>query len=459
MDFKINKLKTLITKFTGGKKQPVEKKYEDTLRSAKLSEDALGLLTNLYETLGPRPAATKDSRRAARQIAALFESYVDEKDVTITSARIYTSISKGVLLSLILITPIILLLNIFNLPLISMAIIAVWTASFILQIRRKRNVFKFLMPSDEAANVHAVLEPDDLVEETVVFTAHHDSASENKIQNYLSWRNFSLYYLPFSGVCVLTITSIVMFILDLLYGHITPGITSVGYIVSSIIGVLLSYSSLFCLKSMGLGYVKGAGDNLSGVSVVVQLARYFASKKKAGKGLKHVRLIFASFDGEECGVQGSEAWFKNNSHLLLNAKVINFDGLYKAKDLAFLTQDGNGLVPLNSTLAIKCAELAHSMGFNIATGKLGIMAGETDAASAAKAGYKATTLTSMRPETKTPAHTHDDTPDKVEIDALTEAISVGIKFVENEDEFYNNRENKENSLSYLEQNKKYRLTK
>ena len=194
------------------------------------------------------------------------------------------------------------------------------------------------------------------------------------------------------------------------------------------------------------------------MSVVVEILRYFSDRKRRGKGLRHIRLVFASFDGEECGVQGSDAWFRENGKLLHNAKVVNFDGLYNVDNLVFLTQDGNGLVPLSSALAAKCAEIAHSMGYRIETGKLGIMAGETDAASAAKNGYKATTLTSMRPEVKTPAHTPDDTPDKVEKDALAAAISIGIKLVELEDLEWL-RDKNEEPVQFLNQEKKYRLTK
>ena len=144
--------------------------------------------------------------------------------------------------------------------------------------------------------------------------------------------------------------------------------------------------------------------------------------------------------------------------MLLNAKVINFDGLYKADDLVFLTQDGNGLVQLSNVLASRCSEIAFSMGYKVETGKLGIMAGETDASSAAKNGYKATTLTSMRPEVKTPAHTLDDKPDKVEKEALEEAISIVIRFAETEDEAL--LKNKvEEVPKFLDQDRKYKLTK
>lgn len=455
MGVRFDKFKAIVKKFSN-KEEVIHHSPEDGILSSQLSEDAKNLINDMFEKLGPRPAATKESRRAARYIASLFEEYT--QDVTITSARIYTSMMKGLLASVLIFSVLVLLFTVFNMPIIALALIAAWSFSFFMQLKRKRNIFKPFMPSDEAANVHAIIEPDEIVEETVVFTAHHDSASENKIQSYLSFKYFSLFYIPALGFVILLLTSIAQFILDVLELSFSPKLASFPIIIFSLIGTIFTCFSLIGLKAKGREFVSGAGDNLSGIAVVVELLRYFSFKKNSGAGLKHIRLVFASFDGEECRVQGSEAWYRNNNKLLFNAKVINFDGLYRAEDLVFLTQDGNGLVPLTPSLASRCTELAHSMGYKICMGKLGIMGGETDAVSAVKAGYRATTLTSMRPEVKTPAHTKDDTPDKVELEALSEAIAIGIKFVEEEDLLLN-KEVRGESKTFLEYDRKYKLIK
>ncbi len=457
MGSRFNKFKQVIAKFTkrdGIAK--VETPNDDEIMLSHLSDDARILLEELYSELGARPAATKESRRAARRIATILEQYTD--DVTITSARIYTSVFKALIISLLCVSPIISIATIFNIPILALSISTIWLVSLIMQLKKKKNIFKAIMPSDEAANVHGILEPDDIVEETIVFTAHHDTAPENKAQKTFSLRYFTLYYLPALGFLILILTIISEFFYDIFRSSFVPSMALVPFICFSVVGLLLTYAPVACIKTIGKDYVSGAGDNLSGVSVVVEILRYFSALKKRGNGLKHTRLVFASFDGEECGAQGSYAWFKDNSKILCNARVVNFDGLYKCDDLVFLTQDGNGLVPLSAALASKCAEIAHLMGYKIDTGKLGIMAGETDAMSAAKNGYKATTLTSMRPEVKTPAHTSDDTPDKVEKDALAASILIGIKLAELEDSKWLKDKNDE-SVQFLDQNKRYKLTK
>jgi len=456
MGSRFDKFKATIARITKKKVLQTSSYKEDPILPSRLSDDAKNLIEKLFGELGPRPAATKESRRAARRIAAIFEEY--SSDVTITSAKIYTSMLKGQILSILMISPIILIFTLFNIPIVALSLIAFWCVSFVFELKGKQNIFKALMPSDEAANVHAILEPEDLVEETIVFSSHHDTAPENKIQKTFSLKYITLYYFPIIGFLMLAITALSELLFDIFIYSFSPKLSSLPYIIFSFLGCGLTFSSLISIKTLGKDYVTGAGDNLSGVATVVQILRYFSNKKKHGAGLKHTRLIFTSFDGEECGVQGSDAWFKENDNLLLNAKVINFDGLYKADDLVFLTQDGNGLVQLSNVLASRCSEIAFSMGYKVETGKLGIMAGETDASSAAKNGYKATTLTSMRPEVKTPAHTLDDKPDKVEKEALEEAISIGIRFAETEDEAL--LKNKvEEVPKFLDQDRKYKLTK
>ena len=172
--------------------------------------------------------------------------------------------------------------------------------------------------------------------------------------------------------------------------------------------------------------------------------------------MSSTRLVFASFDGEECGTAGSLGWFSSNTHLLSpKSYVLNFDGLYREEDMVFLARDGNGLIPLSFPLASRCSRIASSMGYHIGVGKLGFLGGETDAASASAMGIPAVTLTSMAPGTDTPAHSEDDTCDKISEEAIAEAISIAIKLVSEIDE----EDKKPSSGSYLDSGKHYKLSK
>ena len=84
-------------------------------------------------------------------------------------------------------------------------------------------------------------------------------------------------------------------------------------------------------------------------------------------------------------------------------------------------------------MATKCVSIAKSMGFEAASQPIAFLTGGTDAAEAAKAGAKAVTLMAMPWSNKERAavyHTSADTPDAIEPQAVEEAISIAIKFIE-----------------------------
>ena len=436
------------------KEKQVQAEPAENVKAPRLSEEAYSLLCSLFEDLGPRPAATAASRNAARRIGEVFGSFSD--DVTVTTGRIVPAIGKWMLLSAIIASTLIFIFISIGLPLVASVVGALFTVSTINELRVRKNPLRSVFPSGEAANVHAVIEPEGVAERTLILSAHHDTAAVSRtekegILSRLSAKTGAVSFL------ILAVLSIFQLVLELIQGRLF-GVGFPGWIVF----FLSFFSSAFAVLSFYLAfasslsaYTSGAGDNLSGVAVVATLGRYYAELSRQGKGLASTRLVFVSFDGEECGAEGSAIWYRDNSHILVNPINVNFDGLYDADTLAFLSSDGNGFVPLSSSLASRCSLLAISMGYKVQTGKLGFLGGATDAVSASMAGVEATTLTSMASGIETPAHTEDDTPDKVSQEALSIAMAVTIKLVEELDR----KEAVEEKAGLLEDGKKYRLSR
>ena len=132
----------------------------------------------------------------------------------------------------------------------------------------------------------------------------------------------------------------------------------------------------------------GAGDNLISVGILAALAQYFKAEP-----LSKTRIILASFDGEEIFLQGSTAWYEAHKEALEGAVVLNFDSIFSAEHLVFLERDANATLPLSKSLARKCVNIARSMGYEASALSMPILGGATDAASAARIGLEATTLT------------------------------------------------------------------
>ena len=450
-----NFLNDIRSKVEGIRKKgkPDVRVVEDGTKAVKLSDEAYSLLDSLFDELGGRPAATVESRKAARRIAAEMGKYSD--DVTLTSGRIYPFVGKAMMFFLYVFSLIEIFFIAIGLPYLSLIAAAAYLYAFYGEIRKDGGWLRAFMRTGEAANVHAVIDSEEEAERTIIFSAHHDSAPVVNERDGKFWKAVSHKYVQPSVFCLISLSAVISAIAEIAGGKFWGfNLPSIPVMAAIILLAALSAVSFIAHGWKDDEYSPGAGDDLSGVSVVVTLLSYFSKEKKAGKGLRRTRLIFASFDGEECGRAGSKLWYQDNQYLIRNAVNLNFDGLYSEDDLVFLTADGNGLVPLSSSLATHCSAIASAMGYKTGVGRLGFLAGETDAATASLSSVEATTLTAMAPGTVTAAHSADDTPDKVSEEALSRAISIGIRLASEDDSRTGIKES-----SVFDADRKYKLSR
>lgn len=84
----------------------------------------------------------------------------------------------------------------------------------------------------------------------------------------------------------------------------------------------------------------GADDNASGVSVVLELAHYFADAQRRGKIDLKQNLIFAIWSGEELGVLGSSHFVKEGLAKNISASI-NLDMVGRYRDLLMVQGTGS----------------------------------------------------------------------------------------------------------------------
>ena len=439
----------------GNKGKGDERSVEEGTKAVRLSDQALLLLSQLFSELGPRPAASASSRHAARRIGTEMEK--SERDVIFTTSRVYPRARKGMLLFSYLFLIISAMLTLVGLPYLSLLVIGAYVFAFYQEMFGDGGWLRCFMRTDEAANVHVSIEPEEDVRSTIVFSAHHDSA---RIRREAEGRVGRFASLPFLQPACLALAAVASFISAIV--EISGGIfwrfnfPPVPVILLLLVSLGISALSFSYINSVEEEYSPGAGDDLSGVSVVVTLLSHFSRERKEGRRMRNTRLIFVSFDGEECGRCGSRSWYHDNGYLIENGYNLNFDGLYGEDDLAFLSSDGNGLVSLSGSLASRCSSIASAMGYRIPVGRMGPLGGETDAASAASASLEATTLTSMASGSRTPAHSEEDTPDKVSEEALSRAIAIAIRLAEDID---GRKQDKQEDAAILLSERKYKLSR
>ncbi len=158
----------------------------------------------------------------------------------------------------------------------------------------------------------------------------------------------------------------------------------------------------------------GADDNASGVAAIMELAQFFADRKRSGK-IKFKRdLVFAGWSGEEMGLFGSK-------HYVKSAKAKGNGSLYPAT-AAYLNLDMIGRLgdqPLNVMATGSSKDwkaIIDSLGEELKTKVSPNPNLPTDSTSFYSAGVPVIALfTGLHGE----YHTPDDTADKIDFDGLT----------------------------------------
>lgn len=411
----------------------------EKIESTRMAKRALQMVSALIEKHGSRLTGSSACKAVADELESLFQKQCDMS--VKESFFVHPDAFLGWINILVLLYPIALLFAWLSLPIISLALMGASLVIMLTQFLLYRELIDPLFAKAEGFNVYGVLEPKGEVEQTVIYSGHHDSAKVftfyvDKPELYLLRIGIGI-----GAILALTLLTIIQsfyqgFTGSLFRVHLPP----VGFIVVLGFLTLILPWVLKLSKFASKEGTPGAGDNLIASTMGVELARYFKERKEGDKALAKTRLIFASFDSEEAGLRGSRAFYqrhKDNKELL-KGRVWNFnvDCPYNAKDLFFLTSDINGSVKLSQEMATECVTIAKSMGFEAFSQPIAILTGGTDAAEAAKVGIEATTLMAMPWDNKNRSnvyHTLDDLPEAIDPVAIERALSIAIRFIEQVD--------------------------
>ncbi len=419
-----------VPKLTEEDKAP-EKKKIDTLKAGKLSREAISLCRKLLEDHGPRLCGSDACMQTADDILAALREYCPEAKEDEVEIASNAPLLPWKLVGFVY--PVIVLLLCFGLPVLGTLLYLLFGAYAFHEIYWYKPLFEKRQKKRKAKNVYGVIEPEGTAERTLIFGSHHDSArlwrfSKEDRKAYI--RNITI---PMGMLCLLGLECVVQLLTELLSGTIlAPNLPSPSLLIYLVVlcgGIPLVWRLRGVLGDEGS---PGAGDNLQSCAILVQLARYFDWKKKCGAPLENTRLVFASFDGEECGIRGSRAFFEKHAWEG-EVEMLNFDCIYHAKTLCFLSQDVNGSQHLDERLASDLVATARQMGYSAKQESIPLFGGGTDAASAYRAGIPATTMCAVSWTDKQDgdvSHTKEDTPDAIEEKAVERAISIAIKWVE-----------------------------
>ncbi|MFA5514408.1 MAG: M28 family peptidase [Sphaerochaetaceae bacterium] len=396
----------------------------EKLKAQTMAKEALSLVSELIEKFGSRLTGSKGAKETANHLADELSLYCPR--VEKVSFNLHPKAFLG-WIRIVVATYIGALLFLWlSLPIISFIALCGALAVMVFEFFLYKELIDPLYKKVEGINVYGVMEPEDEVLQTVVYSGHHDSAP---IFNLFE-KDSHLYFFKISTALGSFLTLIVFSFIKLFNPKVN--------ILFTLIFTLASYFVLKLWNFASDEGTPGAGDNLIASTMGIQIARYF---KESETPLKHTRLVVASFDAEEAGLRGARHFYQTNKddESIFKGKVYNFnvDCPYEAKELFFLTSDINGSVKLSQQMATSAVEIAKSMGYEAYSQPIAFLTGGTDAAEAAKVGFEATSLMGMKWDNKERSsvyHTSKDLPEAIEAEAVKRSISIAIKFIQQLDD-------------------------
>ena len=282
-----------------------------------------------------------------------------------------------------------------------------------------RHWLDFLFPEKPSWNVIGDIEPIGTVKSTLIIAGHMDSVKEFKW-----WYRFK------QNGAVLTVIACILIPLLGVYAFLSIFITAAWFTYIWWLFAVLTPLLIVLYDMHGEEVVHGAGDNLTGVALTVEMAKVFSVDK-----LRNTRLRLISFGAEEACLRGSWAYARDHKQQLLKEKAFLFN-IDTIKDLEHLTI---GTAEVNTLVFYKKEHIQLVEDAFKVTGtgykKLPLMVGASDASAFNIQGIPAICVIGMESEKLDPGyHTRLDVIEYVKPEALEAMKKVVIQFVKTWDE-------------------------
>jgi aminopeptidase YwaD len=380
-----------------------------------------------------RVAGSEACRKAGERVKEEFEKYCDRGSVKMEEFNVHPQSFLKYIPGLVVLYLAGALLLYFGLNAASLVCFSVAILVFYAQFIRYHHLLDPLFPRKKGYNISGSIEPQSDVKQQIIICAHHDAAYVFQIL-----ARFPKLYFPFmmGGVLLLVIGFLVSLFASILYLfdiHLPHWVALV--LISC--GVFELPFLFFTTNQV----VPGAGDNMVAVAIAGETGRLFNAARQPGMNpLKHTRLILASFDAEEAGIRGAQAFVREHRKELTGTKtyVLNMDTIYRLRDLNFFDADLNSTVWLSREMAQECVDIARALGYNAKISRMSPGGGSTDAAAFGQAGIEATNLSAMSFDVKDYSqgfvyHTERDVSSHIEPEVVEAALKIIRGYIQKKD--------------------------
>jgi hypothetical protein len=395
------------------------------------AKEVLELTGRLVDRFGPRIFGSESCARAADEIATELGRHCDNVRKERFSARpgaFWHSFRVGAVAYiagtiLLVIGGYWIYLSIFCFLIILLEIV-----NFIFY----SHLFDPFFSRVEGTNVIGVVEPAGPAAQQILVVGHHDSTY---IYTYLAhlrklyvFRIGAAYLFSLFGFCI----SLLFSVYRLVYQS-EPAYAD-ALLIALLAGLFFMVPVFFYMGRKGS---PGAGDNLAACAMGIKIAERFGGVH-APKRLQRTRVIILSTDGEEPGLLGAEAFARKHREELraLKTYVLNFDSIYRTRDLTVLIKDRNGTIRLSASMAADLHRTAGELGHSIKVSSIPIFAGATDAARFAEIGVEASSIVGLPiPPIREELgfHTQNDTVERIEPEAVEVCLEIAQRYIMEKD--------------------------
>ena len=404
-------------------------------------------IEDVCNDIGPRESGTEKEILAGNKVESELNKFCDEthQESYISSPHAFLGgIRYGALIvfiagvffwvSLLGDLSIINLNPIFDVLFLILAVIliGVTISYFILEVMKYHETFDFLFPKRSSNNIIGTINPKNEVKNTVIFSAHHDSAFEFNTFYYLKRFGQIIINIGYLGVAIIFVAILLKLIFFFLSIEQPILFLIFGIIFIFFIPIILVYIFFHSYKP-----VLGAFDNLSGVAVLLGIAKFLSENKNNNEIFpKYTRVHLISFAGEESGLRGAKRYVEAHYNELVSNQttIVNMDSIAK-KDFIVIHNKESGIGAKHDPLVFEpLLDIAENLNLNPKI--LALPFGATDGAVFSLKNIPAASIGGLNLKEELPPyyHTRNDTPAVIEKEALGQFVQICVeylKFIDN----------------------------
>ncbi|MGM9642603.1 MAG: M28 family metallopeptidase [Eubacteriales bacterium] len=169
-----------------------------------------------------------------------------------------------------------------------------------------------------------------------VYTAHYDTCGRLPFPNFITPKNFLIYFLV-QMVFVIPAIAVILAVsmgIGFSVGVLAQlaNMNETATLVLTEIAFLVVYFALFFLFINGKPNETTANDNTSGVITLVEIMQALPRNKRSD-------VAFVFFDLEELGLRGSSAFAKAHKSIMKDKLILNFDCVSDGNTILFAVKN------------------------------------------------------------------------------------------------------------------------